>query len=214
MSRDQTRDVRPFLAHTASPTRPLTAALRSIDRPPPTSPWLPRVVTELTAAAAVPIGPSEAELEAIYSDARERGRADGLAETADLREQLTGLVEELAAVRAAVAAPAAELISELACCVVEAWTESAERGALFAPVVRSWALRAPDQPATARVHPEDIAALTAVIGDAALTVVGDPALAPGTIQIRNPTLELCHDWRARLGELRTAIAGALGGAEP
>lgn len=214
MTRAMTGDVKPFLAHTPSPTRPLTAALRSVDTPPPISPWSPRVVVEPAAAPPVPTGPSEAELEAIYNEARERGRADGLAETADLRAQLTGLVEELAAVRAAVAAPTADLIAELACCVIEAWTESAERGALFAPVVRSWALRAPDQPATARVHPGDIAALTAVIGDAAMTVVGDPALAPGTIQICNPTLELCHDWRARLGDLRTAIAGALGGAEP
>jgi hypothetical protein len=98
--------------------------------------------------------------------------------------------------------------------VIEAWLETANRSELFAPIVRGWVARSSGQPATARVHPGDVAALTATIGDAPLTIAPDSALAPGALEIRSPNLELIHDWRARLPELRTAIASALTGGEP
>jgi hypothetical protein len=205
-----TKDVRPFLVSVASPTRPLGAALPRMVTPEVTSPWTPRGA-EIAATVAAP-APSEAEIAAIYEDARERGRADGLAETAALRDRLTAAIAALAAATAQVAAPAAELIAELASCVIEAWTANAAPGELFAPLVRSWAERSAGQPATARVHPDGVAALTEAIGDAAITVVADPALAAGAVEIRGATLELCHDWQARLPDLRTQIAGALTGA--
>jgi hypothetical protein len=191
--------------------RPLGAVLPSHATPPPISPWSPR--TEAPPVAPPAAGPSEAELSAVFEQAREHGRADGRAETAELRAQLTALVDELAAARAAVAAPAAELITEIASCVIEAWTLSEDRGAMLAPIVRGWSQKAPGQPATARVHPGDVTALAAAVGDLPLAIVGDPALAPGAIEITSPTLELCHDWRTRLSELRTAITGAIAGAD-
>jgi len=192
--------------------RPLGAVLPSHATPPPISPWSPRA--EAPPIAAPLAGPSEAELSAAFEDAREHGRAQGRAETAELRAQLAGLVDELAAARAAVAAPAGELIAEIASCVIEAWTQSEDRGAMLAPIVHGWSHKAPDQPATARVHPGDVSALAAAIGDIPLAIAGDPELAPGAIEITSPTLELRHDWRTRLAELRTAIAGAIEGAQP
>jgi hypothetical protein len=202
-----TKDVRPFLVRVASPTGPLGAALPRLVTPEVTSPWTPRAAE----IAATP-PPTEDEISAIYEAARERGRADGLAETSALRDRLTAAIAALAAALAQVVAPAAELIAELVSCVIEAWTANAAPGELFAPLVRSWAQLSAGQPATARVHPDGLAALTEAIGDAAITVVADPALAAGAIEIRGATLELCHDWQARLPDLRTAIAGALTGA--
>jgi flagellar biosynthesis/type III secretory pathway protein FliH len=205
-----TKDIRPLLTSVASPTRPLGAALPRLATPEVTSPWTPRTA-EAAAAAAIP-APTEDEIAEIYEDARERGRTDGLAETGALRDRLTTALAALATARAQIAAPAAELITEIASCVIEAWTANAAPGELFAPLVRSWAERSAGQPATARVHPDGAAALIEAIGDAPITVVADPALAAGAVEIRGATLELCHDWQARLPDLRTAIAGALTGA--
>ena len=73
--------------------------------------------------------------------------------------------------------------------------------------------KAGDQPATVRVHPGDAAAIAEAIGDAPLAITTDPDLAPGALAIRSATLELEHDWGARLDELRTAIVAALTGVE-
>ena len=208
-------EIRPFLPVVTSPTRPLVAALHNVVTLPVTSPWTPRTVEEPGAVhAQLPASPTEAELAIVYEEARADGRADGLTETAALRHQLAALLAELVTARAAVVAPTAELITDVASCVIETWIEHTPRGELFAPLVRSWVARSPDQPATVRVHPDDLAAITAVVGDAPLAIAADPALAPGALAITSPTLELCHDWRARLPDLRTAIASALEGAEP
>ena len=207
-------------ASRVSPPRGLGEVLRNVATAPVTSPWLPRNEAEPAAAAAAapgPVGPSVAELTAMFDEARDQGRAEGLAETAALRDRLTRALDELAAARAQLIAPAAELVTEVASCVIEAWLESSQRSELFAPIVRGWITRSAGRPATARVHPDDVAALTEAIGDAIgdaqLTIVPDPTLAPGTLEIANPTLELSHDWRARLPDLRTAIAGAITGGE-
>jgi len=197
------KGVTPFLTTIASPSRALGAVLPRIATPEVTSPWTPRAQAEVAAP------PSEDELAAIYEAARERGRTDGLAETAALRHRLTAALAELAAAHAAIAAPAAELIAEIASCVVEAWTESTDRTAMFAPLVRGWALQSAGQPATARVHPDDVAAVTAAVADAPITIVADPAIARGALEIRGAALELRHDWTTRLPDLRTAIESAL-----
>jgi flagellar biosynthesis/type III secretory pathway protein FliH len=207
------RDIRPFLPLASAPTRALGAVLPALETPATTSPWLPGSAEGTAAAASAP-APAPADVAAIYEDARARGHADGLAETAALRARLTDLLAELAATRAAIAAPAAELIAEIAACVVETWTENAERSALFAPLVRGWIAQAPAQPATARVHPDGAGALAAAIGDAPLAILPDPELAPGALEIRGATLELAHDWRRRIADLRVAIAAALAGGEP
>jgi flagellar biosynthesis/type III secretory pathway protein FliH len=201
------KDLQPFLSIVPSPTRPLGAVLPALITPDAVSPWSPR------APADAPAAPSPAEIAAAFELARERGRAEGLAETTSLRGQLAALLAELAAARAAIVPPTAEVISDVATCVIESWIERTERAALFAPIVRGWLARSADQPATVRVHPDDAAALAEVIGDAPLTIAADPALARGALEIRGATLELSHDWSARLADLRTAIIAALTGAD-
>lgn len=203
MSKDN--EVRPFLIFASQPTRTLGAALPAIATPEVTSPWLPRpaVVEEVAQEAPPPI-----DVEAIAQEARERGRAEGLAETEALRAQLTEVIDALVAARAALAAANAETIADVCGAVIEAWTDTADRAALFQPMLQSWL--AAGQPAAVRAHPSDLDALADLIGDAPLTVTADEALAPGAIAIRGEALEANHDWRARLPELRTAIAAAIG----
>jgi len=196
--------LRPFLASVAQPTRALAAVLPAIAMPEAISPWSPR-------STEAPAEPTPAlDLEALADAARARGRAEGLEDTAALRAQLAEVIDALTAARAQLIAPAADTIAEVCGAVIEAWTEAEGRAALLAPIVRSW-LAASDQPATARVHPDDVAALAALIGGAPLAIVADPTLAPGALAIRGAALEVSHDWRARLPELRTAVAAALGG---
>ncbi|HSS00247.1 MAG TPA: hypothetical protein VLM79_24485 [Kofleriaceae bacterium] len=207
-----TRDVRPFFptATVASPTRALGAVLPALVTQPVTSPWLPRAA-EPVAAAAGPSPDEAAAIEALREAARAEGRAEGLAETVAMREELTALIAGLRAPAGEIVAPAAELVSEVAAVVIETWLGHADKSALFAPIVQSWLARSPSQAATARVNPADAAALAAAVGDAPLTVAPDAAMAPGALEITSPTLELNHDWRTRLDELRTAIAAALTG---
>lgn len=206
-------DIRPFLAAVATPTRPLAAALPARATAPATSPWSPRPADP----PPPPSGPSPAEIAAVYDEARARGRADGhaegLAQTAAQRTRLGALLDQLDAARVAIVPPSAEVIAEIATCVVEAWIGNIYPGLTFAPIVRSWLAQAADQPATARVHPDDAAALAEAVGDAPLTIAGDPSLARGAVALSSATRELIHDWRARLVDLRTAIVTALTGVD-
>lgn len=200
-------DIRPFLSTVTTPTRPLGAVLPAMVTPEALSPWSPR------AAAASPAAPSAPELAAMFDDARARGRAEGLAETAALRDRLTGLLDQLAVARAAIVAPTAEVIAEIATCVIESWIDNTPRSAMFAPIIRGWLAQSSDAPASVRVHPDDAAALAEAIGDAPLTIAGDPSLARGALEIRGAARELSHDWCAHLAELRIAIVAALTGVE-
>jgi len=205
-----TKDVVPFLLLVPTPTRPLGAVLPRKATPPALSPWTPRPEIEQP-----PVPPADVvDVAAYEAEARERGRAEGLAETAALRDQLAAALAALAAARAELTAPAAELITDVAACVIDAWIAGTDRAALFAPIVRGWVAHAPAQPATARVHPGDAAALAQAIGDAPLAIVEDASLAPGAVEIASPTLELSHDWHARLDDLRAAIVAALTGVNP
>jgi flagellar biosynthesis/type III secretory pathway protein FliH len=197
-------DLLPFLRFTAQPTRPLGAALPVLVTPEVTSPWTPRVIDAPPAVAA----PPAVDLASAADEARARGRAEGLEDTAALRAQLVEVIDQLVSARAAIAPPTAEVIAEVCGCVIEGWLAVTDRQALLAPIVAGW-LAASDQPAAVRVHPDDVAAITALIGEAPLAIVADPALAPGALAIRGAALEVSHDWRARLPELRTAIAAAL-----
>ena len=163
------------------------------------------MVNEAPAVAAAI--PAEA-LASAADEARARARAEGLEETAALRAQLVEVIDQLTAARAALAPPTAEVIAEVCGCVIESWLAATDRAALLAPLVNAW-LAASAQPATLQVHPDDVAAITALIGEAPITIVADPALAVGALAIRGAALELAHDWRARLPELRAAIAAAL-----
>ena len=217
----------PFMAVVRSPTRPLGTALRNFATPYATSPWSPRAYDACDAPGAPgtpssdapslvlpPTPPTEAELEAMYNEARELGRADGIAETAALRDQLAALLAALDEARDAIIAPVAELVTDVASCVIEAWIENAPRAELFGPLVRNWIQQSAGKPAIVRVHPDDVDALTTAVGDAPITITADPALARGALAIANATTELSHDWNARMPDLRTAIASALEESQP
>jgi flagellar biosynthesis/type III secretory pathway protein FliH len=210
--KETTKDVQPFFPTAASQTRPLVAALPGLVTPAATSPWSPRPVAPTGAGSTGTAAQSPDEIAAIAASRDEacaQGRAEGLAETAALRERLAAVLAGLSVPADQVVAPAADLVAEVATCVIETWLGHADPRAVFAPIVQSWLARSPSQPATARVNPADVAALIAAIGDAAITVTPDPDLAPGALVIASPTLELSHDWRTRLDELRTAITAAL-----
>jgi hypothetical protein len=204
------KDIRPFLPTAASRTRPLGAALPAVATPPVTSPWTPRPAAD---ASGAPAAPSPAELTELRNEARDRGRAEGLAETAALRTRLSALLDQLDAARVTIVPPSAETIAEIATCVVETWIGNIYPSLTFAPIVRGWLAQVADQPTTVRVHPDDAAALAEAIGDAPLTIATDRSLARGALELTSGTRELIHDWNARLVDLRTAIVTALTGVD-
>lgn len=198
-------DVQPFLAVIASTAqaRPLGAALPAMAMPVAHSPWSPQPTAAQAGDASAML-----ELGALREQAQAEGRATGMRETAALRETLASLVAELTAARDALATSAADLIADAATAVVGAWADATDRAQLFAPVVRAWLARHQGE-ATAQVHPDEIAAMRAAVGDAPIAVTGDASLARGDVRIRGAALELAHGWDARLAELREAIATAL-----
>lgn len=205
-------DVRPLFQTiaTSSEPRPLGTALARIATPPATSPWLPG--TGATPPAPPPAPDTRApDTHAIEEEARERGRQQGLAETAELRAQLSLAIEALTAARTQARQATAETIAEAATAVIAAWTGVAAPAELYAPIVGAWLARC-TAPATARVHPTHAAALHELVADAPLSIVGDAALAPGDIRITGEALELSFDWNRELAALRTLLAAALGEA--
>jgi flagellar biosynthesis/type III secretory pathway protein FliH len=206
-------DIRPFLLIVPTPTRPLGDALPALDTPPVTSPWLPRPPAAADPAGDPAVAIDRGEIDRLRDEARDAGRAEGLAETAALRTRLTALLDQLDAARVAIVPPAAATIADIAACVVEAWIGNLYPGLTFAPIVRSWLAQAADQPTTVRVHPDDAAALAEAIGDAPLTIAADRSLARGTLELTSETRELVHDWNARLVDLRIAIVTALTGVD-
>ncbi len=199
----------PFLSTVESPISPLGAALATIDVPAAVSPWTPQPPQpprEIEPPAQVDV----AQLEA---DARDRGLAQGLGETAALRARLTELIVELEARRDEVIGPTAELIADAATCVITGWIASVDPRELFIPLVRGWLARASGT-TSVRVHPGDVAAITAAIGDAAITVIADDTLVAGEARFRSGALELLHSWDDRLREIRAALTIAADGATP
>ncbi len=194
--------VRPFLATlpTTDEVRPLGSALHGVPTPPATSPWSPRD-TQPSPAPAI-------DTRAIEDAARERGREQGLAETAELRARLTAAIDAFTSARDSLRAPTAERIAAAAAAIVSAWTGTASPQQLYAPIVRAW-LDKHAGAATVRVAPVHVAAVQELVGEAAITVAGDPALQPGAIELAAPTLELSFSWDRELDTLRTAIAVAL-----
>jgi flagellar biosynthesis/type III secretory pathway protein FliH len=194
------KDVLPFLATVATPSRPLGAALRSIPTVEATSPWSPKP----TAPAAAPV--PAIDVDKIRNEAIEAGRAQGLGETEALRAQLAKAIEQFTAARDRFAKPAIELVADAAATVIEAWTQTADKRALFAPLVEAWVSKGR---ATANCHPDDVAALREAIGDREIDVVADPTMTRSDLRINDATRELAHAWEPRLRELREAITAAL-----
>lgn len=190
-------ELRPFLSFAAPAAAPtaFADALAKVEAPAAPSPWSPKC------EPAAPAAPAP-DLEAVRRDAIARGREEGLEETAALRGRLRRLVEALEE-RSRHQGSLAELVAEAACAAIETWA-TADRRAVFAGVLRSWG-EAAGGPATVRVHPDDATA----IGETALPIIPDPALAPGEIVVTGDAAELAVRWSERLVELRHAIAAAL-----
>lgn len=202
-------DVVPFLSALAARSAPkpapsaFGAALPVSQVPVGTSPWSPQPPPP-PPVAALPV----IDVEPIKNEAREAGRREGLAETEELRAKLVALCVQLETKLGAVTAETALVVAESAATVVEAFVGATDQKKLFAPVVRQW-LTAARGPATACVHPSDVAAMTETIGAAPLTVVGDASVARGDVVIRGATFEVEHRWDEHYQALRHGIAAAL-----
>ncbi len=198
-------NVRPFLSTipSAAPTaRPFVSSLAQIPTTPAPSPWSPQ-----PQAAPAPQAPV-IDTAAIEAEARERGREEGLAETAQLREQLASAIAAFTQARAALVTPTAMKIASAAAAVVAAWTDTAPPSELYAPIVHAWIAKH-EAPATAHVAPAHVESLKALIANAPITVVADMTMRPGDIRFSSSTMELSHSWDAQLPDLRDAIAAAL-----
>ncbi len=201
-------DIQPWLTALASPTRSLAAALPAQRNAVGISPWGPQPVLGQDAATL-------RELDQLKTAAIEEGRAQGKRETEDLRKKLATAIEALDRQRTANTGKASELIADAAIAVIEAWLDSeVERKDRFQPIVRGWLQRTGDGAgAVAKCNPADAAAMREAVGEALISVEPDAAIPVNSVRIANATLEIDHDWSARLVELRQAIATAADGAD-
>lgn len=203
-----TDDLQPLFAVLAAGTRSLASAIQTQPTPALVSSWLPMGTppTQLDDGSAIKRAQELADARAA---AVVEGRAQGLAETTALRETLQKLVAELSTTRAIATTKTAEAIAECAIAAIEGFVATAPKQELFAQVIEAWIVRAGTALATAKVHPNDVDALRAAIGDAPITIESDATMAPGDIKIRGEALDTSHAWAERLRELRDVIATAL-----
>jgi flagellar biosynthesis/type III secretory pathway protein FliH len=200
-------DLQPLFAVLSAGTRPIAAAFATQAVPAPVTSWLPQhTAPSFDEAAAAKLGE---ELAALRAKAIEDGRAEGLRETAVLRDTLKQLALQLAAARDKGTENAAEAIADCSIAAIEGWLGSVPAEQLFAPAIRGWLARSNGAHATAKVHPLQVAALKAAIGDAPIAVEADPTMAHHDLKIRGEALDQTHAWSERLRELRDAIATAL-----
>ena len=197
-------EIRPFLFGTAaaSSVRAFGAALAVVETPPGTSPWSPRPGTD-----PEPSLPA-IDVTALREEAAAQGREEGLRETATLRARLQQMIYSLADAELEATTVRARLIAEAAATVVDAWVGGKSVAEKFLPIIRAWQTRS-NEPATAFVHPSEVDAVRAALGEATMTVSADPALAVGTMRVSSAGLELTHSWEQRLAELREAIVTAI-----
>jgi flagellar biosynthesis/type III secretory pathway protein FliH len=173
---------------------------------------------ELSAETAQ--GPRRADASELER-ARMQGRAEGLAETQALRDQLAALCRAVAAQRQALIEELAESVVDAALVVIDAWLEAsdADRQARLAPVVIRWVRDVgAEVAAVAQVSPGDVAALRAVVAelpiDLRIEVRADPELSPGDIRLRGERALIELRWRDRLGELREVLVAMMSAASP
>lgn len=205
-------DLQPLFAVLSAGSRPFASALQIQVTEPVASPWLPQGTQPGAKTEAITEGASilrEQELAELRAKAVEAGRAEGLRETAVLRDALKTMVIELAAARDAKIGKTAETIAACAIAAIEGFVQTAPKQELFEPVVRGWIARAGSVQAVAKVHPNGVAALQGAIGDAPITIETDPAMQPNDLAIRSESLDTTHAWAERLRELRDVIATAL-----
>jgi hypothetical protein len=193
-------DIRPFLSTIPGAKTPkaLGTALASVPTEPVTS-WLPRTNEP---------GTPEIDTSSIEAEARERGYADGMAETAELRAQLSAAITAFSSARTTLVAPSADKVALAAAAVVSAWTQTATDKDLYAPIIASW-IEHTSGPATVCVPPASVAMVTELLGDAEIKVTTDASMRKGDIRLSSSTRELAHSWDAKIIDLREALASAL-----
>jgi flagellar biosynthesis/type III secretory pathway protein FliH len=208
-------EVTSFLSHLPSATRPLGEVLPSQASAPVLSPWSPQpsvVLVTDDGAVRAELASARAELANARVAAVADGRREGLAETEALRAKLSTLMHSLAEERRLAAATHAELVADAALTVVEAWLDRdlGDQRSRFTPLVRGWLERTGDgADTTAWAHPDDLDALRAAIGDAAITLEADATMTRGDLRLRGRGLDLEHRWVDRLRELRHELATVL-----
>ncbi len=140
--------------------------------------------------------------------ARQQGRAEGLAETAALRQQLVELHAQLAAQHQDRGRQLGRAAVDAALVIIEAWLEGDEtdRRARLSPVVERWssALGA-GGPLVAWVAAADEGALRDVVAGLGIEVRVDPELLPGDLRLRGERAMTELRWEERLSELREAL---------
>src|SRR5690242_2704493 len=115
----------PLFAVLAANARPLSAAIAAKPTPPVAAPWLLQAqqpVIDDGSAARDAAALAEARAKAI-----EEGRAEGLRETAGLRETLHELAAQLIAARDAKLASDAEAVAECAVAAIEGFVATAPK---------------------------------------------------------------------------------------
>ncbi len=205
-------DLQPLFAVLSASSRPFASALQIQITEPVASPWLPQGTQPGVQTEAISEGASilrEQEFAELRAKATEAGRAEGLRETAVLRDALKTMVLELAAARETKLDKTAETIAACAIAAIEGFVTTAPKQALFEPVVRGWIARVGTARAVAKVHPDGVAALQDAIGDAPITIEADPTMQPNDLKIRSESLDTTHAWAERLRDLRDVIATAL-----
>src|SRR4051812_42721872 len=175
-------DLQPLFAVLSAATRPIAAALATPPAPAPVTSWLPQQTGRALDDRS--LAKHAEELAAARAKAIEDGRAEGLRETAILRDTLKHLALELATARDAKLATAAEAIADCTVAAIEGWLGTVPGEQLFAPAIRGWLERSNGAAATAKVHPAQVPALKAAIGDAPISVESDPNMGHHDIKIR------------------------------
>ena len=194
------KDLRPLLATFASPARTFAQSLPATASRADLSPWSPRAEHAVQSVDAVEIAQA----------ARERGLADGLTQTAALRERLSSVLMALESAHERVVELASAQIADATVSALGAWVEREDRAALFAPLIKRWLARCAGEQATCvRVHPGDVDALRIALDGAPLEIVPDPAISAGDLTIRGGAFEVAHRWTERLQELRELVIAAL-----
>lgn len=207
-----------------SERRPLAASLRSTGAAAGTS-WLSRP-EPASAPAPVAEAPAvcprceelewlRAELTAEQEAAARRGREEGLAETATLREKLAAAAAAAAGLRQEREAALTETIVDVALGLCE-WLAPAaaaidRRG--LAPLVTQALAAGGNRELVLRLNADDAAELgTQVPSGVVCEVVAD--LAPGEVRVEAPRLVVDASWPTRLAALREPLLALLRAAAP
>lgn len=205
----------PWMTATAAPRQELADALpRSVA--PARAAWLTPTAPAAVAAAAAPTPapcPDCAEwratrdrLAGLEDEAREVGRAAGLAEEAAARDLVGRAAAAMAATAAAGTAHLVELIVDVALAIAGELVPAA--AAISPPELRALAAEliggGGGGPVTLHLHAGDVARL-ADLASAEVRLVTDERLDPGELRVEAPRAVIDGSWPTRLAALRAPL---------